>query len=60
MIGALFLNETIKILLVYFMVAHHKMTPYHLQENGIVDVFNKILGHALKKICNVGRKEWDD
>ncbi|KAH9310224.1 hypothetical protein KI387_038135 [Taxus chinensis] len=42
------------------MVAHHKTTPYHPQENGTAEAFNKILSQTLTKICDVGRKYWDD
>ncbi|KAH9293205.1 hypothetical protein KI387_041589, partial [Taxus chinensis] len=58
--GTHFLNETVRILLSEFMVAHHKTTPYHPQENGTVEAFNKILSHTLTKICDVGRQDWDD
>ncbi|KAH9296991.1 hypothetical protein KI387_028673, partial [Taxus chinensis] len=43
-----------------FMVAHQKTTPYHPQENGITEAFDEILSHTLTKICDVGRKDWDD
>ncbi|KAH9305173.1 hypothetical protein KI387_009577 [Taxus chinensis] len=58
--GTHFLNETMRILLSEFMVAHHKTMPYHPQENGTAKAFNKILSHTLTKICDVGRQDWDD
>lgn len=51
--GKHFINETIKSLLESFMTQHHKMSLYHLQDNGTIEAFNKILEKSLTKICNV-------
>jgi len=41
------------------MINNQKRTPYHPQDNGTVESSNKILDHALTKVCNGQHDNWD-
>ena len=50
--GSHFINCTVSALMEELHIQHKKTTPYHPQANGTVEAFNKILEHALTKLCN--------
>jgi transposase InsO family protein len=58
--GGHFISSTIANLTTEFLIQHHKSIPYHLQANGIVDLFNKILERGLTKVCCENREYWDE
>ena len=57
--GSDFVNQTVKALTEELHIQHKRSTPYHPQENGTPEAFNKILETALTKVCNDSRDDQD-
>ena len=57
--GTHFVNQLIEEITDEFQVQNRITTPYHPQENGAVEAFNKILENALTKVCGTRRDDWD-
>ena len=57
--GSHFINRTISTLTEEFWIHHKKSTPYHPQANGTIEAFNKVLEHALTKVFNASRDDYD-
>lgn len=54
------MRNTIQALMQDFMVQHHTSSPYHLQANGTVKAFMKILEWGLTKVYVVNHYDWDE
>ena len=57
--GSHFINITISALTEELQIQHKQSTSYHPQENGTVEASNKVLEHALTKVCNANHDVWD-
>ena len=42
-----------------FMIEKTRTTPYHLQGNGQVERFNRVIADTLSKYCAEKQQEWD-
>lgn len=58
--GNHFINDIVASFLHNFMIQHHKRNPYHAQENGTMEAFDKILERGLTKICSANWDNWDE
>ena len=57
--GSHFINHMVREITEELQVQHKKRTPYHLQVNGTVEAFKKILETTLKQVCNDNCNDWD-
>eukprot|EP00253_Pinus_taeda_P003944 PITA_03944 len=58
--GSHFTSNLIEDLLTHHKIKHRTSTPYHLQENGQVEVTNRALEGILTKVVSSSRKYWAD
>jgi hypothetical protein len=55
--GSHFISSTIATLTTKFLIQHHKSIPYHPQDNGTVEAFNKIMESGLTKVCCANKED---
>ena len=55
--GTHFVNKLIIELTVELKIQHKKKKPYHPQENGTIQAFNKVIENALTKVYIVHRDD---
>jgi transposase InsO family protein len=58
--GPQFASHLIKNIMQQFKIKHGMTTPYHPQENGQVEVTNKVLEVILTKTIRKHHKDWDN
>ena len=57
--GSNFNSELLQDIWRIFMIEKTKTTPYHLQGNGQVEKFNRVIADTLSKSCAEKPQEWD-
>ena len=57
--GSNFKSELIQEICRIFMIEKTRTTPYHLQGNGQVERFNRVIADTLSKYCAEKPQEWD-
>ena len=57
--GSQFTSNMIEGLLIQHKIIHRTSTPYHPQDNGTMEEFNKVLENVLTKVWNSQQNDWD-